>query len=129
MNPSYHNDILTKSMTKPEFNKCIVMLRSDDSMTYEEVYHWLQGHIKEHLDELIRLMLAEDDPKMRSKFVELVGDSQDITVIPYIEKELQHHNREVRAWAYNSLMYFEEISAIAIAKKFKENNPEEDFLY
>ena len=129
MNPSYHNDILTKSMTKPEFNKCIVMLRSDDSMTYEEVYHWLQGHIKEHLDELIRLMLAEDDPKMRSKFVELVGDSQDITVIPYIEKELQHYNREVRAWAYNSLMNFEEISAIAIAKKFKENNPEEDFLY
>jgi len=73
-------------------------------------------------------MLAEKDPRMRSKFVEVVGDSQIKKVIPYLLKELEHEHYEVRAWAYNSLIYFEDTEAEELAKKHAENNPSEPFL-
>lgn len=98
-------------------------------MTYEKGYHWLQGNLKDFFDELLKLMLDEEDLKMRSKFVELVGDSQHPDAIPYLEKELLHYHYEVRSWAYNSLVYFEDPKAFSIAEAFKENHPEEEFLH
>lgn len=105
------------------------MLRSKDPMTYEDGYHWLQGHLIDHFDALLDLMQSESEPRMRSKFVELIGDSQLPKAIPFLENELQHTDREVRVWAYNSLMYFENTKAVAIAEEFKKQNPHEDFTY
>ncbi len=115
-------------MDKPEFNECIEMLRSTDPMTYEDGYHWLQGYLDKYIDELIQLVLNEENPDMRAKFVELVGNSKIPKVIPLLEAELKNTHREVRSWAYNSLCYFENSQAEKLAEKFKEENPDEEFL-
>ena len=116
-------------MNRAEFIECVAMLRSTDAMTYEEGYHWLQGYLVEYIDDLIALMLNEKEPRMRSKFVEVVGDSQLKKVIPYMVTELEHEHREVRSWAYNSLVYFEDAEAEAIAKEYARCQPNEDFLH
>ena len=115
-------------MDKPEFNECIEMLRSRDPMTYEDGYHWLQGYLDKYIDELVQLMLKEEDPDRRSKFVELVGDSKNPKVIPILKAELRNPHKEVRSWAYSSLCYFENPEAERLAEEFKRENPNEDFL-
>ena len=115
-------------MDKPEFNECIEMLRSANPMTYEDGYHWLQGYLDKYIDELIQLMLNEEKSEMRGKFVELVGNSKNPKVIPFLEAELRNPHREVRSWAYSSLRYFENPQAEKLAEKFKEENPNEEFL-
>jgi hypothetical protein len=115
-------------MDTPEFGKCIDMLRSSDPMTYEDGYHWLQGYLDDYIDEIVQLMLGEIDPNLRSKFVELVGNSKNPQVIPFLEAELKSHYSEVRSWAYSSLLYFENTEAIRITENFREENPNEDFM-
>ena len=115
-------------MDKPEFNECIKMLRSTDPMTYEDGYQWLQGYLDKYIDELIQLMLNEENPDMRARFVELAGNSKNPKVIPFLAAELENPQREVRSWAYSSLCYFENNEAEKLAAKFKEENPDEDFL-
>lgn len=104
------------------------MLRSRDAMTYEDGYHWLQGYLESHTDDILRLLAEEHDPIDRSRFVELVGDSKLPRVIPILQEELRHPHREVRMWAFNSLTHFENSDAEAIAADFQEKNPDEDFL-
>jgi len=104
------------------------MLRSSDPMTYEDGYHWLQGYLDDYLGDLIKLMQKETDPVMRSKFVELVGNSKDQQVIPLLEAELGSSSSEVRGWAYSSLLYFENPDATKIAENFRKKNPDEEYL-
>jgi HEAT repeat protein len=115
-------------MDRQEFEECIRMLRSDDSLTYEEGYFGLQGHLNDYVDDLVQLMLDEADPMMRGRFVELLGNSQNERVIPHLEGELRHEDSEVRSWAYSSLLYFENEQARSIAERFKREHPDEEFL-
>ncbi len=104
------------------------MLRSAEPMTYEDGYQWIQGYLGEYIDEILQLMLNEASPDMRAKFVELVGDSRNPKVIPFLAAELKSPHREVRSWAYSSLCYFGNPEAEALAARFKKENPGEDFL-
>jgi hypothetical protein len=115
--------LLGTQMNSQEFDECIEMLRSSDSLTYEDGYHWLQGYLDKYIDELVQLMFRETDPSMRSKFVELVGNSKNPKVIPFLEAELKSHHSEV-----SSLLYFENLEAMKIAECFRKENPNEDFL-
>ena len=115
-------------MDPSEFSECIRMLRSDDPMTFEEGYHWIQYHFEAHLDELIEFMRNEQDARMRGRFVELLGDSKDLKVLPYLERELEHQDREVRSWAYHALTYFGDALAVQIAQKYKNEHPNEEFI-
>ena len=112
----------------PGFDECIEMLKSPDSSTYEEAYHWLKGYLDDRVDDLVESMLEEADPDMRSRLVELVGDSGNPKVIPYLESELQSPYAVVRSFAYSSLLYFGNPEAARIAQVFSEDNPDEDFL-
>lgn len=112
----------------PAFDECIEMLRSPDSLTYDEGYHWLKGYLDDHIDELLVLMLGEADPGMRSRLVELAGESRNPKVIPFLQSELQSPYTEVRSFAYSSLLYFETPEAARIARRFSDENPDEDFL-
>ena len=119
---------LNNRMDEMNFKECVEMIRSKDSMTYEDGYHWLQGHLDNHLDDLILLMQRENDPSMRGRFLELIGDSKNPTVIPVLEVELRNESSEVRSWAYSSLCYFENPVAESLAMKFRAENPDEEFL-
>ena len=115
-------------MNRHEFNQCIDMIRSQDSMTYEEGYHWLQGYIKVYLNDLLSLLKVESDPIIRSKLVELIGDSEDPAIIPILTEELNSEYYEVRLWAYNSLSSFEDSLVVNILSEFRIKKPNEEFL-
>ena len=114
-------------MNDREFDEAIDMLRSADSMTYEDAYHWFLGNVDDHLEKLVSLMKAEADPGMRGKFIELLGDSSSKKVIPILEAELKSSNRDVRFWAHSQLEYSEHPEANEIAKKYREEHPDEDW--
>lgn len=97
-------------------------------MTYEDGYGWLQGYLDSHFEHLVTLMQKESDFDMRARFVELLGDSKRKEAIPILEQELESPSREVRSWAYSSLLYFEDSVAVDIAESFKNGNSKEDFL-
>ena len=115
-------------MNAIEFSESIEMLRSKDSMTYEDGFYWLIGHCDTYIDELIKLMIAEGKSSMRGKFVEIIGHSRNEKVIPVLKEELKHEHSEVRAWAYSALYHFENAIAEKIALEFKKSNPNEEFL-
>ncbi|WP_221031930.1 HEAT repeat domain-containing protein [Actomonas aquatica] len=115
-------------METPTFEECVGMLRSKDPMTYEDGYQWLQGFLSTHFKDIVVLMQKEQDEDIRSKFVELVGDSKRSEAIPILEAELKSDLMAVRSWAYSSLLYFEDPVAEKIAEEFRAQNPNEDFL-
>ena len=97
-------------------------------MTYEDGYHWLQGYLDIYIDDLCQLMLHESNPEMRAKFIELIGDSKNPKVIPLLAIELENSDEEVRSWAYSSLCYFGNPDAEKLAREFREDHPDENFL-
>lgn len=115
-------------MKAPPFEECIKMLYSSDSMTYEDGYQWLQGYLGSRFDDIVAMMQGEENADMRSKLVELVGDSKVPEAIPHLEHELTSKHREVRSWAYSSLLHFGSETAAQIARVFKDQHPDEDFL-
>jgi hypothetical protein len=100
-------------MSPDEFDEAVSMLRSSDPMTYEDGYHWLQGaNLLQYVDKIASLLNDERDPRMRAKFVELIGDADLPQYIPLLVEELSDNAREVRFWAYNQLS----LSVHALAK-------------
>lgn len=112
----------------PALDECIEMFGSPDALTYEEGCHWLKGRLHDRVDELLELMLGEADPGMRSRLVELVGESAKPKVIPFLESELKSPHGGVRSFAYSSALYFGSPEAARIAQRFGEENPGDDFL-
>jgi HEAT repeat protein len=115
-------------MNRPSFDECIQRIRIENQLVYEDGYHWIQEYLRERVDDLVELMLKEQNPDIRAKFIELLGDSGDSKVILYLEQELKHLGREVRSWAYFALEHFGTPEATKIAKEFRQANPQEDFL-
>ncbi len=104
------------------------MLRSDDALTYEEGYHWLQGdNLRHHITAIVDLPHEQQDPEMRAKFVELLGDADLVEYIPVLVAELPHENREVHLWAYNQPSLSAHAKANAQAQAYRRSHPDEDF--
>ncbi len=102
------------------------MMRSENHGIYEDGYHWLQDYSAEYVDDLIGLMLQEQNPDIRAKLVELLGDSENPKVIPFVEQELNHSEREVRWWAFLVLTHFGTPETAGIVEKFRQTNLYED---
>lgn len=116
-------------MSPEAFDDAIRMLRSSDPMTYEDGYQWLQGlNLIRNIHQIATLLRAEQDPQMRGKFVELVGDADLPEHIPLLVEELSHNAREVRFWAYNQLSLSKHDRAKADAVCYRDSHPNEDFF-
>ena len=115
-------------MDPSEFAKFIKLLRSSDTLTYEDGYMCLTGRVDEVLSQLISLARAEPEEQMRSRLVELIGESVEPEAIAFLKEELASPFYEVRLWAYSSLCYSESSEANALAADFKDKNPDEEFL-
>ncbi|WP_339735973.1 HEAT repeat domain-containing protein [uncultured Gimesia sp.] len=115
-------------MDQSEFKKFVQQLRSGDSLTYEEGYHSIKGRVGEVITELLALAQAETEEQMRSRLVELIGESIEPEAIEFLKHELDSPFYEVRSWAYSSLCYSESQTANEIAANFKDKNPDEAFL-
>ena len=115
-------------MELPDFKTCVEMLRSSNSVTYEEGYLAIQAYLGKHLDEIVVSLRNESDVNMRGRFVELIGDSKNPKMISLLREELAYPNQEVRMWAYNALENMEHPEADAILKEFVRLHPTESFL-
>ena len=114
-------------MTEQEFKQAIDMLRSEDPMTYEDGFHWLIGFADEYLEQITTLMQNELNPDRRSKLIEVLGHCKNEKAITVLASELTSEHRDVRFWAHSQLEYFENPKAEEIAKKYKTENPNEDW--
>jgi len=114
-------------MNEQEFKEAIKMIKSSDSMTYEDGYQWLIGFADQYFNRLVELMQEESSPDIRSKLVEVLGHCVDEKVIAVLETELSSEHRDVRFWAHSQLTYFDSSKANEIAEKYKMENPDEDW--
>ena len=112
-------------MDEQKFRSYIEMIRSDNSVTYEQGFWSLIYDVPQFKDELIQLMQAEQNPQVRAKFIELLGDAKDPKVIPLLVAQLEHPDAEVRYWAVLSLEYFGLPEAKEIAERYKAEHPEQ----
>jgi hypothetical protein len=112
----------------PSFDVCITMLRSGDAAVYEDGYDFIQRYLLSQFDRLVILLRDETDALLRGTFIELLGDSGDGRAIPILARELTHNHRDVRRWAYETLLHFPDLKAREIAVNFAATHPEEDFV-
>jgi HEAT repeat protein len=113
-------------MNRPGFDECLQMIRSENHLIYSDGYEWIQDYLIEHVDDLLKLMLQEQNPDIRAKLVELLGDSENPKIIPFVEQELKHSEREVRWWAFLVLTHFGTPETTKIVEKFRQDNPYKD---
>lgn len=110
------------------FKESIKMLRSTSTEIYEDGFQWLHPKVDECLNELLILLRLEENNMIRSRLIELIGYSDSLDVIPILEEELRHEDKDVRSWAYSSLVNLDHSSAQVIASIYKDANPTEPFL-
>jgi hypothetical protein len=107
----------------PDFQQCIEWLRSNDSLTFEAGYHALLPRAREFRDELVRLLQVEAEPRMRARFLELLGDTEDASLVEVFRGELVAGEPEVVRWALTGL---ERIGHPEIAGEYRRLHPEYD---
>ena len=107
----------------PDFRQCIEWLRSDDALTFEDGYHALLPRVREFRDELVRLLLVEPEPQMRARFIELLGETEDPSLVEVLRAELEDGKSDVIPWALTAL---ERIGSRHIADEYRQNHPEYD---
>ena len=115
-------------MPPAEFDSAIKMLRSTDSMTYENGYQWLRcPNLTRYVHQIVKLLQSEADPQMRAKFVEIVGNADRAEYIPILVEHLSHDCSDVRFWAYSGLLLSEHKEANTHAAHHHQTHPDEDF--
>ena len=116
-------------MTPAEFEEAIRMLRSSDAETYEEGFNWLESedNLLMYIQTMADRLQLEEDPRMRSTFVELIGNADLEEYVPLLVKELSHRDRLVRSWAYGVLSRSDHECARAWSDDYRQSHPDEDF--
>ena len=109
--------------TSPDFQQCIEWLRSKDALTFEGGYHALLPRVREFRDELVQLLQVEEDPRMRGRFVELLGETEDASLVGILRAELEAGTPEVVQWTLTAL---ERIGHQQFAEEYRQLHPEYD---
>ncbi|WP_237068443.1 HEAT repeat domain-containing protein [Microbulbifer guangxiensis] len=115
-------------MKDPQFDTWIDWLNSSNWRTFEDGFQCLMQSIDQHVEFIVPLMLKEESPDMRAKYIELIGYASGKKYIPLLADELKSTHRDVRAWAYVMLHDKEFVEAKAIVASFELEHPNEDFL-
>lgn len=105
------------------FLKCIELIRSDDPMTFEDGYHLLLPKVKEYGDEIAKLIRTEKNPKIKSKFVELLGACDDAKFIPLFKDLLNSEDHDIVTWSLSSLENLSTGEGKKVAEEFRSINP------
>jgi hypothetical protein len=105
----------------PGFDKCIEWIRSTDPMIYENGYHLLLLEVHNYGDKIVELIKEEKKPRIKARFVELLGLCKDSKYIPVFEELLRDSGHDTVAWALTSLESLDR--GKEIANKFRQANP------
>src|SRR5438067_1369905 len=103
----------------------IARIRDRDSSTFEDAYWGERPSGPEVIPRLLAEMWQSRDGYTRGKFLELLGEMGDASVVPEIIAELSHSEPDARLWAVLALEQIGEPEAIAAAKQHRETHPED----
>ncbi|MFT2090086.1 hypothetical protein [Paraglaciecola sp. 2405UD69-4] len=71
----------------------------EDATAFEDAYWGQRPSARDTIPEIIKLLNIHSEPYTKGKLIELLGESEDKSVVPYLEKELDSVYEEVRNWA------------------------------
>lgn len=94
-------------------------------MTYEEAYHGERPIGPDVLPRLIAELHASPDGFTRSKFIELLGEMGDASVVPMLIEELNHPEHVARQWAVIALEQLGIPEGVAAATRHRAIYPED----
>jgi len=84
-------------------NHCIQQLRSDDSDEFDSAFDELCKNIESIKHTIYRAALSETNSHAKGALVELLGESEDNSYVPYIAEQLSSKQPEVVYWSYMAL--------------------------
>jgi HEAT repeat protein len=90
-------------MMPPELEDWIARIRDRDPMTFEDAYYGDRPTGPDVLPRLINELHQSPDEYTRGKFLELLGEMGDESVVPILLAELAHPNPAVGARACTAL--------------------------
>src|SRR5947208_2768684 len=87
----------------PQLDDWIRDIKSLDATIFEDTYEGPRPVGGDVIPRLISEMHAAQDSYTRGKFIELLGEMGDATVVPQLIAELSHPEQPVRDWAVAAL--------------------------
>jgi HEAT repeat protein len=112
-------------MSTPNLDNWITKIRNRDPMIYEDAY-WGERPIEvKIIPRLLSEMHNSPDTYTRGKFLELLGEMGDSSVVTVLIQELSHGQIEIRRWAVLALEELGFLEGVSAAKTFRELHPEE----
>lgn len=115
-------------MDKAKFDRLIEQFCSDDDGEYENAYLALVDNVDAYNDEILARMLAEEDPVLRGKFLEILGNTKNADLIPIFAQELKSPHDEVRMWAFFQLNRIDDDQARELLQDYISANPDDDWV-
>ena len=100
-------------------------IKSLDAMTFEDAYHGERPSGSAVVPRLLAEMRAAPDVYTRGKFIELLGEMADRSIVPDLIPELAHPNQNVRQWAVTSLRALGGQVANLAVTEYESKHPEE----
>lgn len=82
-----------------ELDDWITDILSTDPMTFEDAYWGERPDSQLAVPILVELLNSYKDPNTRGKIIELLGESEEHSVLPILQKELFSEDDSIRQWA------------------------------
>ena len=90
-------------MNAPDLHKWIADIMSRDAITFEDAYWAIRPSPELAVPLILEKMRITHDAYTRGKLIELLGESEDASVIPILEDELNHVEESIREWARGAI--------------------------
>lgn len=90
-------------MTAPDLKEWMDFILSQDPMTFEDAYWGVRPHQEIAVPMILDKMKTAYDSFTRGKLIELLGESEDISVKATLENELNHEDGKIREWASSAI--------------------------
>jgi len=110
--------------TAPELDDWITRIKSSDSTIFEDTYEGPRPTGPAVIPRLISEMHAATDGYTRGKFIELLGEMGDASVVSHLVAELAHADQKVRDWAAASLQLIGGEAANQAVERYKLDPPD-----
>ena len=99
-----HGWKISMRKTRPDFQRCMWMMRRHNAQTQEDGFHALLPFAGEFLDELIAEYQSEHDHGLRCWLLELIGEAKSPRAFEVLRETLGSDDGAFASWAAISLM-------------------------
>jgi HEAT repeat protein len=117
--------MLSLQMNTVNLDDWIAQIRSHDHMTYEHAFWGERPNGPEVISRLVAEMQNSADADTRGKFIELLGEMGDASVIAVLMQELFHNEIGIRQWTVWTLEELGFPEGLSAAKTCRETYPDE----